>query len=185
MILLGSDLRGGRSLSDPRAVGVLSHLLRRDPGSPCDPRVSILKPIYGADDHFWPSYRKPRSHRLSRVRDPVRGSRFRRLQYCPSSRRLQSDYPQVSIRIIWVHDRSPERESGFADRPCSRGTAFCPASLMTAISWSSADYLDKPRGWLEDSRTGLVTCLYRAGADSFPASGKRSESRPILPRALW
>ena len=61
-------------------IACLTHLRRRDPCIPTRPGVSILKPIHGADDHFWPAICQSRADRISRVRNPLRRARSRRFR---------------------------------------------------------------------------------------------------------
>jgi ceramide glucosyltransferase len=146
----------------------VTHLLRRDQMSATQPAVSILKPIHGADDHFWPAIV---SH--ARIEYPafeiLFGVRDRNDTALPFIHRLQSEYPQVSIRVI--HCTTMARNAKVGSLIDLLREARYPLCVVNDSDITvSSNYLDKVAAPLEDTAVGLVTCLYRAGADSIAAT---------------
>ena len=144
----------------------ITHLLRRDRTSSKRPAVSILKPIYGADDHFWQAIVShaqivyPKFEILFGVRD----SNDTALPYIE---KLQSEYPQVAIRVIRCTTTAPNAKVGsLIDLAREAHYAVCIVNDSDIVV--APDYLDKVTAPLENPQVGLVTCLYRAGADSVP-----------------
>ncbi len=148
-------------------VACLLHLRRRDRLSSTRPPVSILKPIYGADDHF---YSAIRSHALIaypnfEILFGVRDSNDAAL---PFIERLQAEFPRVSIRIVQCRTWAPNAKVGsLIDLVGEARHSICVVNDSDIVV--QPDYLDKVTSPLEDGGIGLVTCLYRAGADSFPS----------------
>jgi len=148
-------------------LACIIHLRRRDLLSSTRPPVSILKPIYGVDDHFYASIRShaliayPNFEILFGVRDSSDNA-------LPLLQRLQAEYPQVSIRIIPCHTWALNAKVGsLIDLVTEARHSLCVVNDSDIVV--EPDYLDKVTFPLEDKDVGLVTCLYRAGADSFPS----------------
>jgi ceramide glucosyltransferase len=166
VILLGAICLAAAAYQILALIACLSHLRRCDAPVTLRPGVSILKPVYGADDHFWPAIvshariQYPEFEILFGVRDSADSS-------VPFIERLQRDYPQVSIRIIWVRTEAPNAKVGSLI-DLAREARHSVLIVNDSDIVVQRDYLDRLAGWFEDKRTGLVTCLYRAGADSFP-----------------
>ena len=79
---------------------------------------------------------------------------------------LQSEYPNVSIQVIPCTTMAPNAKVGsLIDLLQAARHPICVVndSDITVPS----NYLDKVVAPLENPAVGLVTCLYRAGADSF------------------
>lgn len=148
-------------------VACMTHLLRRDRASPTRPAVSILKPIHGADDHFWSAIvshariEYPEFEILFGVRDSGDTA-------LPFIQRLQSEYPQLPIRVLHCTTAAPNAKVGsLIDLVREARYSICVVNDSDIVV--DPDYLDKVTAPLEDAHVGLVTCLYRAGADSFAA----------------
>ena len=147
-------------------VACMTHLLRRDRASQHDPRFLFLsrstEPTItsGPQSSVTPGSSIP-SSRFSLVY--ATAAILRSLLFRGSSWRPPATHPSSSL-----HDRRSKREGWFADRPCTRGAIFdCVVNDSDIVV--DPDYLDKVTAPLEDAHVGLVTCLYRAGADSFAA----------------
>ena len=80
-------------------LACVAHLRRNDARSSKRPPVSILKPVYGADDHFYPAILShaqivyPAFEILFGIRDANDTA-------LPHIRRLQTEFPHVSIRVV-------------------------------------------------------------------------------------
>lgn len=148
-------------------VACLVHLRRRDRLSSLRPPVSILKPVYGADDAFYAAIAShariayPRFEILFGIRD-ANDSAVEHIH------RLQAEFPSVDIRIILVDTDAPNGKVGSL-------IDLAKAARYEILLMNDSDivvppeYLDVVTAPLEDPAIGLVTCLYRAGACSFPA----------------
>jgi ceramide glucosyltransferase len=139
--------------------------LRRDRVSSARPPVSILKPIYGADDHFRQAIVSharivyPRFEILFGVRDSYDSA-------LPFIEDLQREYPEAAIRVVRCTTDAPNAKVGSLI-DLAREAQYPVWVVNDSDIVVPPDYLDKVTAPFEDSRIGLVTCLYRAGADSF------------------
>jgi ceramide glucosyltransferase len=148
-------------------LACVAHLRRRDSASTVRPPVSILKPIYGADDHFFPAIT---SHaRLSYPEfEIVFGVRSLDDTAVPHIRRLKAEHPEVPIRLVHVHTTAPNGKVGSLI-DLAREARHDMLVVNDSDIVVDRDYLDKVTAPLDDPAIGLVTCLYRAGAASFPS----------------
>jgi ceramide glucosyltransferase len=146
-------------------LACLEHLRRRDRAARVRPPVSILKPIYGADDHFFPAIA---SHaQLSYPEfEIVFGIRTLEDTAVPHIQRLQQEQPGVAIRMVHVHTTAPNGKVGSLI-DLAREARYDVLVVNDSDIVVERDYLDKVTAPLEDPGIGLVTCLYRAGASSF------------------
>jgi ceramide glucosyltransferase len=131
------------------------------------PPISLLKPVYGRNDHL---YQALRSHALQDYPE------FEILFGAPSPSdpalntidRLQREFPAVPMRVIMVKTEAPNPKVGVLARLAAE--AKYPLLVI------NDDDIEAPPGYFRmvaapfgDPRIGLVTCLYRAQANSFPA----------------
>lgn len=131
------------------------------------PPVSILKPIYGADAGFYnaiASHAKqqyPEFEILFGVRNPEDSA-------LPHIRRLAAEFPHVPVRIVTAMEQTPNGKTGAL-------AALAAAARHSILLVNDSDitvepgYLNTVVAPLREPSTGLVTCLYRARATSFPA----------------
>lgn len=131
------------------------------------PPVSILKPIYGADEGF---YRAIESH--ARLDYPyfeilfgVSNSNDTAL---PHIRRLQAEFPRVPIRIVERETQAPNGKVG-ALVDLAQAAAHPFLLVNDSDIYVQPDYLRRVVAPLQRPEIGLVTCLYRAAALSFPS----------------
>ena len=129
--------------------------------------VSILKPVRGRDPRF---YEAIRSHAvqsypefeilfgIADLADPA----------AEDIERLQREYPDVPIRLIHSRTQAPNGKVGvLADLAAE---ARYPLLLVNDSDIVvEPNYLECVTAPLADSKIGLVTCLYRAGAGTWPA----------------
>ncbi|MBI3281399.1 MAG: bacteriohopanetetrol glucosamine biosynthesis glycosyltransferase HpnI [Acidobacteria bacterium] len=148
-------------------VACVRQWLRREPPPHSLPPVSILKPVHGPDPHFYAAIRSharqdyPEFEVLFGVHDPADPA-------IPEIERLQREFPAVPIELVRSATRAPNPKVGVLIDLDAR--ARYPVRLVNDGDIHVApDYLRRVVGPLEDRRAGLVTCLYCAGADSFPA----------------
>ena len=161
-------------------AAALLYWRRRDPAPSRWPPASILKPVRGLDPHFYDAIL---SHALldypefeilfgvSDSEDPA----------IPEIRRLIAAFPQRAIRLVMT---SPTTPNGKVGSLVELAAAARHAVLVVNDSDIRVppDYLHRVAAPLEDPRTGLVTCLYRARASSlagrFEAVGIATDFTP-------
>jgi ceramide glucosyltransferase len=139
--------------------------LRRPHAKPRQtPAVSILKPIYGLDDHFYraivsqASQDYPEFEILFGYRNPDEPA-------LPVIRKLQAEFPQVQIRIIQASTLAPNAKAGVLE-DLSREARYPIRVVNDSDIAVERDYLRTLVSELQEA--GLVTCLYRATASSLP-----------------
>lgn len=150
--------------------------------SPTTDSVSILKPVYGRDPHF---YEAIRSHALQdypqyeilfgigRPDDPA----------ADDIRRLIAEFPARHIRLIVTSTKMPNAKVGvLADLAVQ---ARYPLLLINDSDIKvDPGYLRQVTALLDQPRTGLVTCLYRAQSEKWPgrweALGVATEFAPSV-----
>jgi ceramide glucosyltransferase len=128
------------------------------------PAVSILKPVYGADDEF---YEAIESHaRLDAPKYEILfGVHSLSDAAVPHIRRLQQEYPSADIRLIESPARTPNAKVGTLI-DLAREARYPVLLINDSDIRVTPDYLRQIAAPLADSRIGLVTCLYRARARS-------------------
>lgn len=150
-----------------QVVAVLAcvrQLLRRRPSPSSFPAISILKPVYGLDDHFYraivsqASQDYPQFEILFGHANPEEPS-------LPVMQRLQREFPQVPIRILPSTTPAPNAKVGVL-QDLAREARFPIWVVNDSDIYVEPSYLRTLAAELQDS--GLVTCLYRATADSLP-----------------
>ncbi|HZT30415.1 MAG TPA: bacteriohopanetetrol glucosamine biosynthesis glycosyltransferase HpnI [Bryobacteraceae bacterium] len=135
-------------------------------GGDCVP-ISILKPVHGRDPRFYEAIRShatqeyPEYEILFGVSDP-------RDPAIADIRQLMQEFPGRSIRLIVTDPRTANRKVGVLEELAA--AARYPWLVVNDSDIVVApDYLSDVARPLEDPRVGVVTCLYRARAESRPA----------------
>lgn len=131
------------------------------------PPLSILKPVHGRDPRF---YEAIRSHAVqaypefeilfgvSNPRDPA----------IEDIQRLQREFPALPIALHVVTTSAPNVKAGVLAALAAQ--ARHPVLLVNDSDIKvPAGYLRTVVEPLAEARTGLVTCLYRAAAESWPS----------------
>ncbi|HWE00580.1 MAG TPA: glycosyltransferase, partial [Bryobacteraceae bacterium] len=134
------------------------------------PPVSILKPVRGRDERFFEAIR---SHAvldypqyeilfgISVADDPA----------LEDIARLQREFPRVVIRIVETANDAPNGKAGTLE-------ILAQQALHSVLLVNDSDivvepdYLRRVVSLLEPEDVGLVTCLYRARASSWPAKAE-------------
>ena len=142
----------------------LRHLSRPDPMATRRPPISILKPIHGLDPHF---YQAIRSHAIleyptfeilfgvSELNDPA----VREVM------RIQSDFPDVPMNLLHAVTQTPNGKVGvLAD--LARHAKYDVILVNDSDIRVPSRYLEQVAAPLEDPGVGIVTCLYRASAET-------------------
>jgi ceramide glucosyltransferase len=148
-------------------LACLAHLRRRERQPASLPGVSILKPVYGADAAFFDAIRThgaidyPEFEILFGIRDPHDSA-------IPHIERFRSEFPQVAIRLIRCSTDAPNAKAGVLET-LSREARFPIRVVNDSDIIVPRDYLRRLIASLEQPGVGLVTCLYRATGDTFPA----------------
>ncbi len=131
------------------------------------PPVSILKPVRGRDERFYEALvshaeqEYPEFEIIFGVRDPADAALV-------DIERLMLAYPRVPIRVVREAPETPNGKAGML-------IALAVAARHPYLLVNDSDILVEPRylrtvmAGLEGATTGLVTCLYRARGQSFPA----------------
>ena len=129
--------------------------------------TSILKPVHGRDPHF---YEAIRSHALqdypefemifgvSDAADPA----------IADIERLRAEFPHVPISLHAVKTAAPNAKAGVL-AVLARHARHPVLLVNDADIKVPPGYLRDVTAPLADPKIGLVTCLYRASADSWPS----------------
>ncbi len=129
--------------------------------------LSILKPVHGRDPHL---YEALRSHAeqdypefemlfgVSDSADPAIGD----------IERLRSAYPQIAISLHIVKTAAPNAKAGVLAELAKRARHSLLLVNDSDIKVPPG-YLREVTAPLTDPKIGLVTCLYRASAESWPS----------------
>ena len=143
-----------------------AHLRRREAAPQTYPPVSILKPIYGADPAF---DRAIRSHALLDYPNLEILFGVESLEEAAAEhvRALQREFPHVDIKLLHCPSDTPNAKVGRLEQ-LGRAARHGLWVVNDADIVVPRDYLPRVTAPLEDARVGLVTCLYRAAADSLP-----------------
>lgn len=128
------------------------------------PRISILKPVHGRDPRFYEAIRShavqnyPEFEILFGVSDP-RDAAIEDIE------RLKREFPAVPIELHVVATSAPNRKVGVLAELARR--ARHPVLVVNDGDIRvPAGYLHEVDAALDQPGVGLVTCLYRAEADS-------------------
>ncbi len=131
------------------------------------PPISILKPIRGRDPHFYEAIRShaaqkyPRFEILFGTSDPSDTA-------LGDIERLRSEFPGIAIETVIVSTKAPNAKAGVLAELAKR--ARYPLLLVNDSDIVvEPGYLQTVAQTLERPGAGLVTCIYRARAES-PAS---------------
>lgn len=147
-------------------VAALARLRSREPVSRSTPAISILKPVHGRDPRFYEAIRSHATQDYSRyeilfgVKDPADPA-------IEDIRRLMAEFPERDIRLIFTTRRAPNgKVAVLADLAAQ---ARFPILLVNDSDiLVEPDYLRRVVAPLDDPKTGVVTCLYRAHAGTWP-----------------
>ena len=134
------------------------------------PPISILKPIHGRDPHL---YEAIRSHALQQYSDfeILFGHNDPNDAALEDLRRLEREFPAVAISIHATPTEAPNAKAGVLAQLAAR--ARYPVLLVNDSDIKvDSDYLRRIAAELARPKTGLVTCLYRASADSWSSRGE-------------
>jgi ceramide glucosyltransferase len=132
---------------------------------PYAPAVSILKPIHGRDPGFYACIRShaaqhyPEFEILFGVSDPADPA-------IADIESLRQEFPMVPISLHRVSTTAPNAKAGVLAE-LARHARHEILLVNDGDIFVPPGYLDAVMAPLEDSGTGLVTCLYRAHGASF------------------
>jgi ceramide glucosyltransferase len=137
-----------------------------DAGGP-PPPLSILKPVHGRDPRFYEAIRSHATQEypefeilfgVSNPQDPA----------IEDIERLRREFPALPVSLHVVATSAPNVKAGVLD-------ALAAAARHSVLLVNDSDikvdpgYLRAVTAPLAGEQVGLVTCLYRAAADSLPA----------------
>jgi ceramide glucosyltransferase len=151
--LAGAGESDARSASSPHPPSPTPH-----------PRISILKPVHGRDPHFYEAIRShavqdyPGFEILFGVSDPHDAA-------IDDIQQLQREFPSIPIELHVVETDVPNRKVGVLAELARR--ARHPLLLINDSDIKvPLGYLTAVAAALAKPGVGLVTCLYRAEAES-------------------
>jgi len=147
-------------------LAAIARLRSREAAPSSTPPVSILKPVHGRDPRFYEAIRShavqdyPEYEILFGVRDPADPA-------VDDIRRLMAEFPERQIRLILTTRRAPNgKVAALVD--LSQQARFPILLVNDSDILVEPNYLRRVVAPLEDPGTGLVTCLYRARAETLP-----------------
>jgi ceramide glucosyltransferase len=129
--------------------------------------VSILKPVHGRDPGFFEAIRSHAEQDypefeilfgISKSNDPA----------LEDIERLQREFPQLRIEVHVVSTRAPNAKVGVLTE-LARHARYPLLVVNDSDITVPPGYLQTVTAPLADPAIGLVTCLYRARASSFPS----------------
>ena len=147
-------------------VAALVRLRVREPASNWTPPVSILKTVRGRDPRFYEAIRShatqnyPEFEILFGVKDPADPA-------LADIRGLMAEFPQREIRLIETTRDAPNgKVAALTDLAAAARHSILLVNDSDILV--EPDYLRRVVAPLQNPKTGLVTCLYRARGESFP-----------------
>jgi len=147
-------------------VAGIARLRLREPAAGLTPQVSILKPVRGRDPRFYEAIRShatldyPGYEILFGVRDPADPA-------VSDIRRLQAEFPRRDIQLVLTSRDAPNGKVAVLTELAR--LARHPILLVNDSDIViEPDYLRRVVAPLGDPQIGVVTCLYRACAESWP-----------------
>ncbi|HWB85547.1 MAG TPA: bacteriohopanetetrol glucosamine biosynthesis glycosyltransferase HpnI [Bryobacteraceae bacterium] len=132
-----------------------------------EPAVSILKPVHGRDPRFYQAIRSHAEQDYSEF-EILFGVSDPRDAALTDIERLQREFPAIPMRVVAVSTDVPNTKAGVLAE-LSRQARHPLLLVNDSDIVVERGYLRAVAAPLEDPKVGLVTCLYRAGADSWPA----------------
>ncbi|MCU1238507.1 MAG: glycosyl transferase, family 2 [Candidatus Solibacter sp.] len=138
------------------------------------PPLSILKPVHGRDPQFYDAIRSHATQDYPEF-EILFGTTNADDPGLPEIRRLQRDFPERRIEVVTVRTDAPNAKVGVLEELAKR--ARYPLLLVNDSDIVvEPGYLRAVTAPLADPAIGMVTCLYRAAAQSWPS---RSEALGI------
>ncbi len=136
-------------------------------GAGSRPPVSILKPVHGKDPHF---YEAIRSHALQHYKqyEILFGFADASDPAVAEIERLKREFPRLPIEAVLVSSDAPNAKVGILAE-LARRARYEVLLVNDSDIAVEPGYLEEVTAPLSDSAIGLVTCLYRARADSAAA----------------
>ena len=132
------------------------------------PGASVLKPVRGLDPNTYQAFASQANQNFASfevlfgVRDPTDPA-------IPEVRRLQAEFPQVSIQLIVGAPEAPNGKVGMLIE-LSRHARYPILVVNDADIKVTPEYLTEVTAPLADAQVGIVTCPYRARPHTIPAA---------------
>ncbi len=147
-------------------VACLKQLFASEEGAREFPGVSVLKPVRGLDPSFYAAIRSQAAQDYPGPFEILFGVANASDPAIAEIEHLKAEFP--SVRVVFSTASAPNTKVAVLcdlDREAVHPLRVVNDSDIRV----RPDYLRRVVAPLADSRTGLVTCLYRAHADAFPA----------------
>ena len=149
-------------------AAVLKQLWRRAPSGSFAEPISILKPVRGLDPHFLEAIRSHAAQDYPAGFELLFGVADPRDPAVAAIVLLAAEFPQLAIRV--VHSTTPAPNAKVGVLIDLAREARHPLLLVNDSDiLVPAGYLREVVAPLGDAGVGIVTCLYRARGDSWPA----------------
>jgi ceramide glucosyltransferase len=147
-------------------IGCAKQMLASEEGTREFPGVSVLKPVRGLDPSFYTAIRSQAAQDYPGPFEILFGVANADDPAIAEIDRVSREFPNV--RVVFSTTSAPNTKVGVLcdlDREAQYPLRVVNDSDIRV----GPDYLRRVLAPLSDSRTGLVTCLYRPHADPFPA----------------
>ncbi|PWU09669.1 MAG: hypothetical protein C5B51_05735 [Terriglobia bacterium] len=131
------------------------------------PPLSLLKPMYGSDERLYAALRShavqdyPEFEILFGITNPLDPA-------LEDIERLRREFPRLPVRVITVETNAPNPKASVLAE-LARLARYPILVINDDDIFVEPGYFRAIVSALEDRRVGLVTCLYRAHAESWPA----------------
>jgi ceramide glucosyltransferase len=139
---------------------------RAKPGDAPAPPVSILKPVHGRDPRFWEAIRSHAEQQYPEF-EMLFGVGSTDEPALEDIRRLRREYPNLPIRTCTVSTTARNAKAGVLAE-LARQARYAVLLVNDSDIRVPPGYLSAVTAPLAEASVGLVTCLYRAAADSWP-----------------
>jgi len=148
-------------------IAALRWLAQEPSGAAAVPPLTLLKPMYGSDPRLYDALR---SHALQdypefEILFGISNPRDAALE---DIARLQREFPALPMRVIRVETDAPNPKA-FVLSQLAKHARYSLLVINDDDIVAGPGYFRLVASALEDPRAGLVTCLYRATASSWPA----------------
>jgi ceramide glucosyltransferase len=149
-------------------VAALKQLWRRPPAESFAQPISLLKPVRGLDPYFLDAIRSHAVQEYPAGFEILFGVADPRDPAVAAIEQLIAEYPQLAIRIVFSATEAPNAKVGVLIDLAHE--ARHPLLLVNDSDiLVPPGYLSEVVAPLADDAVGIVTCLYRARGDWWPA----------------
>jgi ceramide glucosyltransferase len=164
--LLGGLFAASAAYQFIAILASIRHLLSREPEARFAGPVSVLKPISGLDPKFYAAIQSQVNQDHSEF-EVLFGVADRADPALEDLKRLQAEFPAANMRLVWNSTSAANAKVGTLI-DLEKQAQYPIQVVNDSDVRVDPDYLTSVTGPLADPAIGMVTCLYRAEATSFP-----------------